>query len=108
MSINVTTEAHLDFAALQARIHQQEQHVVIRLTSLVGKEEDGVTFNAHVYESVEDNEQPYSKLFGNSGAGGAASDPVIAAWLASHPGQRIVYEDSVYISSSPAHIAVVR
>ena len=108
MAINHTTEAHLDFVTLQARIQQEEQHVIVRLTSLVGKEEDGVAFNAHVYESVDNNTLPYSKLFAVSVAGGAASDPVIQAWLASHPGQRIVCEDKVYISGSPTNIAVVR
>lgn len=108
MATTWTTEASLDFATLQTRIQQREQHVIVRLTSLVGKEENSVAFNAHAYESVDDNTLSYSKLFVVSGTGGAASDPVIQTWLANHPGQRIVCEDKVYVSGSLTNIAVVR
>ena len=104
MSVNVTTEASLDFATLQARIYQQEQHGVVRLTSLAGKWVNGVTFNAHVYKSVEDHRQPYSKLFVNTGF----SDPAIMAWLSSHLGQHIVCESNIYINGALTKIVVVR
>jgi D-ribose pyranose/furanose isomerase RbsD len=108
MAIHLTTEAQLDLVQLQNRIHEQEEQVVTRLTSLVGKKENGIAFNAHDYELVADNTTPYSTLFVVSGAGGAASNPIIQTWLANHPGERIVCENSVYVSGSPTNIAVVR
>ena len=108
MAVHLTTEAQLNFGELQTRIHEQEEEAITRLTNLVGKEEEGVAFNAHLYEVVDDNTPPYSTLFVVTGAGGGASDPVIKTWLANHRGQRIICEGNVYISGSLTNIAVVR
>jgi hypothetical protein len=108
MAIHLTTGAALDFPGLQRRIHEEEDGVVVRLTALAGKTDSGRAFNAHIYESVDASTQPFSQLFVVTGSGGAAHDPVIQAWLASHPGQRIIDEDNVYVSGSLTTIAVVR
>jgi hypothetical protein len=108
MAIHLTTDGQLDFVTLQTRIHEQEVEVGCRLTSLLGKTESGVAFNAHVYESVDDNILPHAKLFIVSSGGGAAGDPVMQTWLASHPEQRVRCESRVYISGSLTTIAMIR
>jgi hypothetical protein len=108
MAIHLTTGADLDFPGLQRRIHEEEDEVVVRLIALVGKTESGHAFNAHIYESVDDSTEPFSQLFVVTGPGGAAHDPVVQAWLASHPGQHIRGEGNVHVSGSLTNIAVVR
>jgi hypothetical protein len=107
MSIALTSEASLDFVTLQNRIKDEESEVVVRLTSLTGKIEDGVLFNAHIYKSVDDNELPLSKLFIVSAGADAGDDPIVKTWLAQNPGQKIVCEGQVYVSDSLVNIAVV-
>lgn len=107
MSIALTSEASLDFMTLQNRINNEESAVVVRLTSLTGKTESGVPFNAHIYTSVDDNDLPFSKLFIVPAGGSAGDDPNVTTWLAQHPSQDIVCEDQVYVSGSLANIVVV-
>lgn len=109
MAIALTTKATLDLVTLQARIKEIEELAVVRLTSLVGKKENNLTFNAHGYASVDNNPAaPFSTLFVVSGGGGAAADPVITVWLANHPQQRVVCEDTVFVDGATPVIAVVR
>ncbi|MFH0959045.1 MAG: hypothetical protein V1897_10120 [Pseudomonadota bacterium] len=107
MSIALTSDASLDFVTLQNRIKNEESKVFVRLTGLTGKTEGGVSFNAHVYESVDDNGLPFSKLFIVTGGGSADDDPTVVTWLAQNPGQKIVCENQVYVSGSLVNIAVV-
>jgi hypothetical protein len=104
----MTSDASLDFVTLQNRIKDEELEVVVRLTSLVGMTEDGVSFNAHVYVSVDDNGLPFSKLFIVPADGIANDDPNVKAWLAQYPGQNVVCANPVYVSGSLINkIAVV-
>lgn len=106
MAILQTSEASLDFATLQSTIKDEESEVFVRLTSLAGKTEGGVLFNAHSYVRVHDKNLPFSKLFIVSG-GSASDDPVVKTWLAQNPGREIVCENQVYVSGSSVKIAVV-
>jgi patatin-like phospholipase/acyl hydrolase len=108
MAIHFTTEASLDFATLQQTINEEEKNVFVRLTSLIGKTESSTKFNAHVYESVDDNTLPLSKIFSIPDGGSAANDPTVKTWLELNPTQQIRYEEMVYISGSLTKIAVVR
>ena len=108
MTIPLTTDASLNFAKLQEIINQTESRAVVRMTILTGKEENGVTFNAHDYESVDDKTLPLSKLFIIPDGGSAANDPTVQTWLKLNPPQKIRCEKMVYISGSLTKIAVVR
>jgi len=107
MSIALTSEASLDFATLQNRINDEESAVVVRLTNLTGKTEEGVSFNSHIYKSIDDNELPLSKLFIVSAGESAGDDPKVKTWLAQNSGHKIVCEAQVYVSDSLVNIAVV-
>jgi len=107
MSIHLTTEALLDFATLQNRIHEEESKVIVRLSSLTGKKEGNIAFNAHVYEAIEDNNWPFSKLFVIPEDGNSANDPNVMAWLAGHSGQEVVGDDDIYIIDKLTKIAIV-
>ena len=108
MPISLTSEASLDLATLQSRIKDEELEVVVRLTSLTGKTEGGVSFNAHNYISVDDNNLPFSKLFIVPEGESANKDPNVAAWLAKNSSQKIICENKAYVSDSLVNIAVVR
>jgi hypothetical protein len=108
MAIPLTTPASLDFATLQQRIKEEESIVSVRLISLIGKEENSTSFNAHIYESVDDDTLPLSKLFIIPNDGAAKDNPIVKAWLELNPTQEIRCEEKVYISGSPTKIAVVR
>lgn len=108
MSIGRSSEASLDFVTLQRTITDMEKEVHTRLTGLIGKIEEGVAFNAHTYVPVDDDNQPFSKLFIIPSGGIAANDPIVKTWLAQNSSQRVVCENQVYISSSLANVAVVR
>ncbi len=108
MAINLTTDASLNFDMLQKTIKNEELNVYVRLASLKGLEESGVNFNAHVYESVDDDTQPFSKLFTIKNGGMAANDPEVKKWLAQNPTQKIKCEEMVYIEGALKKVAVVR
>ena len=108
MAIHLTTEASLNFAALQQKINKTESDAFVRLTSLTGATLSGLNFNALVFESVDDNNLPLSKLFIIPDGGSAANDPTVKTWLALNPTQEIRCEQMVYISGSLTKIAVIR
>lgn len=108
MPIALLSEASLDFVTLQSRVTNEELKVVVRLSNLRGKVEDGVAFNAHVYNSVDNNELPFSKLFVIPDGGSANSDPDVTKWLAQNSSQGIVCEERVYVCDSLLNIAIVR
>ncbi|MGO9577885.1 MAG: hypothetical protein ACLP2P_00585 [Desulfobaccales bacterium] len=110
MAIHLRTEASLNFAALQQKINQTESDAFVRLTSLKGETVSGLDFNALVFESVDDNTPPLSKLFIIPDGGSAANDPTVQTWLAQHPTppQEIRCEEMVFVSGSLTKIAVVR
>ncbi len=108
MSINLTTEASLDFVTLQKRINEEESAVSVRLTSLTGKTQGDFKFNAHIYTSVDDKGLALSKLFVVPAGEPAANDPIVAAWLAQNSYRKIICEGKAYASDSLEYIAVVR
>ena len=108
MSIGITTDASFDFVTLQNSTKNNESLASIRLTKLTGTTVSGLDFNAHTYESVNDNNLPFSKLFEIPGGGSSASDPKVKAWIAKNPTQKVVFEDKVFIKGLSTTIAGVR
>ena len=108
MAIPYTTWPTLTLEALQDKITFQESEVGIRLISLTGRTEGGVEFNAHKYESVDDDTLPFSKLFEIPKGSIPADDRQVKTWLESHQNHTIKCCEEVYISGSLKTVAAVR
>jgi hypothetical protein len=108
MPVSIVSEASLDIVVLQGKIKDEEFNVWVRLEKLVGKSEHGVSFNAHTYETIYDNNLPLSTLFIVADGGEASNDPIIKNHLDNNPGQILICEEMVYVSNSLTKVAVVR
>ena len=108
MPVGFVTGADLTLSSLQTTVDDQEGLIHGRLLSMVGQSNQGVPFNAHSYELVDDDSIPLTRLFVVTDGGDAANDPAVTAYVAGGANRKIVFQGKVYVQGSLATIAFVR